>query len=433
MREPILFRRDDVLSDSRARYWKDLLYRTVKIGTELEFALPKGAKTKEMLPLISSSLKPSSDLNRLGKLGVLDVQTEHCGIEIRVIGRQPFYPALVDQYRGIIGSLPPGMRARSTCGLHFHLLTVGLAEPMPSIILANLWNFTRRYAAALRFLTSAGSSPRALCRRRNHASHLEMVKLSPGFRSMEEIQAELRASEIVPEHQNFLNLEHVRFSSPSEIEQFHVEFRFPDADLCPTSIAAKTMLFLTMLLKSVELSQYGVIHVGKVADWRRRVQLLDWLSNNDGELATSDTSHVTPEVVEELREHCRELLEPLKPIFDRLDQGDAYRVLGFLAQEPISLLRSRGLGWSDIEKHLSGDLDAGPSGERLPPSSVERRLCKCVDLVEVSGCTSLEHWVLQVSAALFVPVEELLALVSVLQNTRKLVWDKELGAPVFRG
>ena len=42
---------------------------------------------------------------------------------------------------------------------------------MPEIILANLWNLTRRYAPELRFITSAGECREALCRRRNYTSH----------------------------------------------------------------------------------------------------------------------------------------------------------------------------------------------------------------------------------------------------------------------
>ncbi len=55
------------------------------------------------------------------------------------------------------------------------------------------------------------------------------------------------------------------------------------------------------LLKAVGMSQYGVIHVGKIDQWRRKTMLLDLLSNNDGNLATSDTRGITDQVLEELR------------------------------------------------------------------------------------------------------------------------------------
>ncbi len=440
MKEPIIFRRDDCLSHEQAMYWKDLLYRTVKIGTEIEFALPKGVRKDDFLPPLIETLQPTRDLSNLGRYGVLDVVSEHCGLEVQVIGRQPYYPALVEQYRAILVPLvKQGVRARATCGLHFHLLTVGLSEPVPEIILANLWNLTRRYAPYLKFLTSGGDRPDGLCRRRNYNSHLEMVRLTPGVMSMREIQRRLRESKVVPEHQNFLNLEHVAFTDGErgDVRILHVEFRFPDADLSPTSIVAKTFLFLAMLLKSVEMSQYGVIHVGKIHQWRRKVALLDMLSNNEGNLAASDTSQVTGDVIEELRAGCRELLELLKPIFVRfarvayeeVEEHPAFEVLSFLAETPISLLRVSGRGWEEIEQLLS---------ERAASTSAEwdksdQRLIRLIELAELTGHASAAAWKWEVARELFLTPQELDRRLERLDRRRGLRWDEELGTMVFLG
>ena len=64
----------------------------------------------------------------------------------------------------------------------------GLRRTVPEIILANLWNLTRRYAPELKFLTSCGDSRQSLCRRRQYNSHMEMIWHSPGLETMEEIQ-----------------------------------------------------------------------------------------------------------------------------------------------------------------------------------------------------------------------------------------------------
>ncbi|HHS97524.1 MAG TPA: hypothetical protein ENK08_06435 [Chloroflexi bacterium] len=438
MKEPIIFRREDCLSHEQAMYWKDLLYRTVKIGTEIEFALPKGVKKDDFFPLLREWLQPTQDLNDLGRYGVLDVVSEHCGLEIQVIGRQPFYPALVEQYRSILMPLlEQGVRARATCGLHFHLLTVGLSEPVPEIVLANVWNLTRRYAPFLKFLTSAGDRWEALCRRRNYNSHLEMVRLTPGVMSMREIQRRLKESKIVPEHQNFLNLEHVTFTDDGAVRNFHLEFRFPDADLSPTSIAAKTFLFLAILLKAVEMSQYGVIHAGKVQEWRRKVELLDMLSNNDGNLAASDTSKVTPEVIEELRAGCRELLELLKPIFVRFarvtyggeEDHPAFEVLSLLAETPVSILRASGRDWYEIERILSERAQI-TSGEW---DQSDRRLTRLIELAELTGSPSPEAWKWEAARELFLTPQELERRLQRLDRWRGLKWDGELGTMVFLG
>ena len=127
----------------------------------------------------------------------------------------------------------------------------------------------------------------------------------------------LKAASWSPEHNNFFNLKHFIFTESGQISNFHLEFRFPDADLSPISASAKTFLFLGLLLKSVDLSQYGVIHVGKIEPWRRKTWLLDILNNDEGKLATSDTSALTPELLQELSEGCHELLDLLAPVFNR--------------------------------------------------------------------------------------------------------------------
>jgi len=438
MKEPIIFRRDDCLSHEQAMYWKDLLYRTVKVGTEIEFALPKGVKKDDFLPPLVEALQPTGDLNSLGRYGVLGVVSEHCGVEIQVIGRQPYYSALVRQYRDILQPLiKQGIRARATCGLHYHLLTIGLSEPVPEIILANVWNLTRRYAPHLKFLTSAGDRMEALCRRRNYNSHLEMVHLTPGVMSMQEIQRRLRESQRAPEHQNFLNLEHVTFTDDGAVRDFHLEFRFPDADLSPTSITSKAFLFLAMLLKAVEMSQYGVIHAGRVQEWRRKVELLDMLSNNDGNLAASDTSAVTPEVIEELRAGCRELLELLKPIFVRFaraageggEDHAAFEVLSFLAETPISLLRTSGRDWEQIERLLSERAAVSSGGW----DQSDRQLIRLIELAELTGHASSAAWKWEAARELFLTPQELERRLRQLDAWRGLMWDEDMGTMVFLG
>ncbi|MCA9976521.1 MAG: hypothetical protein KC413_12250, partial [Anaerolineales bacterium] len=128
MKDPIIFRRQDVLTPMAARYWKDLLYRVVKIGTELEVAPPKRMNRAAFETAVHEALQPSGNLDTLGTNGVLDVQSEHCGVEIRIIGRHPHFHALHQQYQRIMAALQTLVsRPLPTCVLHFHILTPGLA------------------------------------------------------------------------------------------------------------------------------------------------------------------------------------------------------------------------------------------------------------------------------------------------------------------
>ncbi|HEX2981838.1 MAG TPA: hypothetical protein VHO48_16375 [Anaerolineaceae bacterium] len=428
MKDPIVLRRADRLEPSQARYWKDLLYRVVKIGTELEAAPPKGAGRPEFEQTVRAALQPSGSLERLGANGVLDVVPEHCGIELRVIGRQPYFPTLRQQYAAIFDVLNrAGGRPRSTCGLHFHLLAPGLAEPLPEIILANLWNLTRRYAPELKFITSCGETRQGLCRRRQYNSHVEMVRHSPSLETMAELQANLRASRVVPEHQNFLNLEHLGFTESGAALPFHLEFRFPDADVSPISVASKTFLFLAMTLKSVDLSQYGLIHVGKVDTWRRKKELLDLLSNNDGNLATSDTSQVDDEVIEELRQGCFELLDLLAPAFEHFQDNPALSVLQKLAERPIALFRCAGASWDEIETMLAGAYDVDETG--LDAS--DRRLMQRIELGEWSRLPSVEAWMWNAARELCLAPQDLERRLERLRRLRGMRWSQRQGTLVF--
>lgn len=428
MKDPILLRHKHPLTPELNRYWKDLLYRVVKIGTEVEVSPPKKVKREVFETNVRRSLQPSHSFGNLGPNAVVDVVTEHCGIEVQVIGRQPYFTALQAQYQNILSVLNEhGARPRATCGLHFHLLSPGLAEPVPEVILANLWNLTRRYAPELKFLMSGGDRREALCRRRNHNSHLEMVQHSPVIMPMQDIQTILRQSHTVPEHQNFINLEHLGFTDTGDVLPFHLEFRFPDADFSATSITAKTFLFLAMLMKAVDLSQYGVIHVGKIQPWRRKQELLDRLSNNDGNLATSDTSHITHDIIEELRQGLYELLDLLTPAFHYFVDNPAQNVLMALAESPISLRRCAGYDWDDIERSLQARTQLDEVGF----DETDRDIMQHIDLGDWSEFPSLEAWCWYAARELYLTPQNLENRLLNLNKRRSTEWDHAHGTLIF--
>lgn len=422
---PAFLTRPDSLTLADARYFQDLLYRAVKIGTELEFALPKGVLRQDFQARIEEALHPSGDMNRLGELGVYDVIKEHCGVEILVIGRHPHWDALLHQYQRIIlPLLVEKIRMRPTCGLHFHILGTGLAEEIPEIILANLWNMARLFAPGLKFLTSGGENRRALCRRRQHNAHQEFMRLSPEQQSMADIQQVLKKSLDVPEHQNFFNIEHVRFNESGSISDFHLEFRFPDGDLCPVSITAKTFLFLTMMLKAVEISKFGLLKLDSGPLMEKNIKLMDMISNNDGKLATSDTAAINDSVLEQYRNNARGLLFFLKSIFLLLD-NPGEPVLQQLAGEPISLRRAQGKSWEEIEGELLSHINPRP-----PLDSSDYELIKIIELGLLTGIGSKNCWLDAAAEFLRLPKKEIRQR---LQNytDRSPVWQEELGSMVF--
>jgi hypothetical protein len=420
---PIFVRRRDVLTLEEANYYQDLLYRTVKIGTELEFAMPKGVTREDFQPSLERLLAPSRDMNKLGRLGVFDIVKEHCGIEVQVIGRHPHWDALLKQYCQIATFLLENkVRIRPTCGLHYHLIGIGLAESLPEIILANLWNMARKYAPGLKYITSGGETWNGICRRRQHNAHQEFMRQSPIGLRMGDIQANLKNCLDVPEHQNFINLEHLRFDENGDIEQFHVEFRFPDADLSAIAITAKTFLFLAMLLKSVEISKFGLLHVGKIQDWKRKKEIMDLISNNDGERATSDTSGITPEVLEEYRSNALELLAFLKNVFAILDNPSEI-VLHELAKLPNSLRRIAGDEWQKIDTDL---------GSKIPRPFLDRLDYKLVEIIELGliEADDYDQW-LKLTAIASATSKQAVEERIESYEKRKPTWEPKLRRVIF--
>lgn len=422
---PAFLSRPDSLTLPDARYFQDLLYRTVKIGTELEFALPKGVLREDFQPRIEQALHPSGNMNQLGELGVYDVIKEHCGVEILVIGRHPHWEALLNQYQHIIlPLLAEKIRMRPTCGLHFHILGTGLAEEVPEIVLANLWNMGRIFAPGLKFLTSGGGNRQELCRRRQHNAHQEFMRLSPVKHSMQEIQATLKKSLEVPEHQNFFNIEHVRFGESGNISNFHLEFRFPDGDLCPVSITAKVFLFMTMLLKAVEISKFGLLQadIGSLMDDNKN--LMDMISNNEGKLATSDTSAIDDIILEKYQSNAKQLLLFLKSIFLLLDNPSEV-VLQQLALEPISLRRAKGQRWEKIEDELLSHINPQPTLD-----NTDYELIKVIELGLLIGISDQNCWIESAAQFLHLPAAEINKRLQNYKN-RSPVWQEELGSMAF--
>ncbi len=423
--EILFFKRNDTLTHQQDQYYQDLFYRVLKIGTELEFARPRKVDVNELRGDIIKLMKPSRDLQNLGELGVFDVVKDHCGVEVQVIGRHPHWNALLDQYYRIVSILlERNVRIRPTCGLHFHLIAVGLSESIPDIILANLWNLFRRHAPGLKFMFSGGSDPMGICRRRQHNPHQEVMALSPNDFPMAQIKEKLTNSLLVPEHQNVFNLEHLFFNGNGHLGNFHIEMRFPDGDLAPTSIVAKTFLFFALVLKAVEISKYGLIRTGAEADWQRKKQLLNALSNNEGNLAMSDTSGIGPAEISELQDNALDLLIFLKSIFNKFT-NPAYTVLKSLALNPISLRRIEKDDWIVIENDLS-------SKARYPQflDKTDANIIKIIELGLERNKTSAAEWLAHTSIRINLPEQELKQRID-RYIEKYPIWDNESGSFAF--
>jgi hypothetical protein len=208
---------------------------------------------------------------------------------------------------------------------------------------------------------------------------------------------------------------------------FHLEFRFPDAHLSATAIVSVAFLLLSILFKAVDLSCYGIIHVGKIQPWRRKQHILNLLSNNDGRLATSDTSGITDDIIEELRQGTYELLDLLTPVFGRFTNNPALDVLLALAETPISLMRCAGYDWLQIEDFLAERAVL----DKVGLDKTDRRLMQRIELGEWAEQPSAEAWQWHAARELFLTPADLERRLGKLNQLRGLRWDGRQGSMVF--
>jgi hypothetical protein len=182
-----------------------------------------------------------------------------------------------------------------------------------------------------------------------------------------------------------------------------------------------------MLLKAVDLSQYGIIHVGKIDPWRRKVELLNKLSNNDGNLATSDTIALTDEDIQELRQGGYELLDLLAPTFSWFADNPSLDVLMALVEQPISLMRCAGYDWDAIESALAQRAILDEVGL----DETDRRLMQCIELGEWGALCSPDAWRWHAARELYLTPRDLERRLTILQELRGLQWDARQGTMRF--
>jgi hypothetical protein len=151
------------------------------------------------------------------------------------------------------------------------------------------------------------------------------------------------------------------------------------------------------------------------------------LSNNDGELATSDTRGITDDVIEELRQGCHELLDLLSPTFESFKDNPSLDVLEYLAETPFSLLRCAGYDWQEIEQLLN----SRAKSDNFGADEIDRKLMQRIELGEWSGLPSMFEWQWYAARELYLTPQDLERRMDALKKVRGLHWDKRQGTMVF--
>jgi hypothetical protein len=391
-------------------------------------------------------LQPSGDVARVGPFGALEVKKDgslvnNGGIEVPTVGRRVYWNSFYRMCKNIIEPIAArGGYINERCGQHFHLLAgyfsgggpgggsiSELEEPMPEIILANFHQLNRRYELAMFWLMSSGEHMETLTRWAKFRQPI--LKYSAMQSPMRKIQRELAdnipGGNRAPGKYASSSYYFCRFSERGDVETFHIENRIADGCLAPSVVAAWGMLIYALALKAVRLSQYGVMEVGN-RDYLTKLEkiyphFINGQEREYGNTRSADTAGIGTHIPW-LQENARELVQLLKAELNKL--GPSFDILMQLADRPLSIRRTQGDSWDDIERELN------PTGcrEEEAPQIIEREVAELVDLTGIVDCASLEEWVEEVAASLDQPSEAVTETVTQLIQSDKYRWSGGVGA-----
>lgn len=390
---------------------------TLRIGVELEKDNRHGRGSE-----LTQRLEPTRDYNCLGRYGVYDVVSDgslsHNGREVLVIGANEEFHAWHKRMKAIHEILSElGYHETPKCGMHYHMLCVQ-KEMVPEVVLKNLYNLVRYYADAFMWVASCQKGPgknRGLSR---WSSFSKMMTKSPAGKSVRQLAQNLGGRYVAFNIADRGYYAHRRGDvsmmqgSGGHLSSFHVEFRWPDASDSPAHIVALGNLFRALVLKAVELSEFGVVQVdANRQEWqslKERVQRMSQgypLTEMDQQIAIAKAKQLTKTVRNQLLS------------FD----GSTVEVLEKISVTPPSVLRDNGRSWSKIESHYY------PKSMRM--TDANRELRTAIVRQVVVGCKRKRDWEKQMAQHLNVgSFETVRDRVDALRRKgMNLHWDKDIG------
>ena len=394
---------------------------------------------------------PTKNVGVVGPAGVLEVKQDgslinNGGIEIPTVGRRVHWGSFYRMSKEIIDPIVKrGGFINERCGQHFHLLAGYFATnspgqirntsvselevPMPEIILANFHQLHRRYETALFWIMSSGEAVETLTR---WAKFRQPVRQFGAMQSsMRKIQRELADNIPGGGHGTAgkyasCSYYFCKFDKRGDVSTFHIENRIADGCLSPSVITAWGMMIYCMMLKAVRLSQYGLMEVGS-REYLGQLEeasahLINGQSRDYGSHRVADTSGIGP-YIPFLRENARELIQLLKGELNGL--GPSFDILMQLADRPVSLRRSQGDSWEDIENELNPQSREEMSGDRF---LIESEIAEVIDLTGIVECEHQEAWIEEVAAHIDHPAPVVTEIVDQFLRSGQYRWSDGVGA-----
>lgn len=318
------------LKSEQTKYWKKIFDMNLLFASEIEMEYETGFNRNDLY----RDLSPTDDMSFFGS-GVHQVKGDGSlsnGAEITTTPRKiTGFKPLLSQFGYIAEKVAlhnPKIHQRASWHNHIILNTQGIRGnefPIPDIIYNNIFAMFKLYLPALYYYTATLNNIDGHITRYNYFCKPDgLLRYDTNMtykRNRENI------SGLTDKYQG-VNVARVIYNDKGEIKNFHLELRFPDANVFPVHQATFQILIKSLIMKAVELSRFGLID----STLSTELKTLYLFKNNDynnERLSSYDTSKVLG-----CKRLMGELLELLEPTIMKEDEMVVPMVRYFL-ENPI--------------------------------------------------------------------------------------------------
>ena len=407
----------------------------------------------EIRAQVIEKMDPSQSYGDVRGSGVHSITTDGSllgkkGMEVITVGRRVDYWEFYKMCKNIIDTaVKRNAYVNERTSIHMHLLASyygkmfpgdssssgipanisELERSMPEIILANFHQLCRRFQNAITWMSIGLDEPHRITRwEKFRVSVLDTSAIMNTMSGVKEAVSQNAGGN----KYGWVNYNYTQFDRQGDISRLHLEMRMMDCLLSPSAAAAFACMFYAMMIKSVEISRWGVVEIGDNVwmEQTKRIKkaLMNGTGGYDGE-RFSDTSNLH-KYYDILIGESLELVRQLKHILIKI--GPAYQVLEKLAERPCGLRRCQGDSWDTIEKELAVFINED--------DIFAQALVECIDLRYISECRDPEEWIAEIGKVLREnpelglegdpTVEERISqIIDVKRGDGEVIWSDSLG------
>jgi len=397
--------------------------------------------------VICNTLEPSNTYGSVAKSGVVSVKEDgslsgNGGVEVITVGRRIDFWEFYTMSKNVLDVVTKnGGFINERCSNHMHLLTSyynsneggslinEMEKAMPSLIMENFHQLCRRYQNPITWLTMALSAPNSMTRWEKF--RVSVLETSPAARGMEGVLSDIR--NVTKEANSkskygWVNYDNLMLNRSGDVRLFHIEMRTSDAMLLPSAISAIACLYYALVIKSVEISRYGLLKVGDENWLDKAKEVKEAMLNNCSDYNANRVSN-TSELMQHrdyLTTESLGMISNLKSILIGLDP--AYIVLEKMIHNPIALQRCEGCSWGEIESSLEVLLNK--------EDQLTSKVSEVIDLKIIEDCRDVDMWIRNVVNHLNEAGDDGISIDTVKECTDikfregEVIWSKSLGSVI---